>query len=42
THYSGDVVELIAPEYLRKALHVKDGDPVKIRAFTSVPRTAST
>jgi len=42
THYSGDVVELIAPENLRKALHAKDGDPVKVRAFTSVPQTAST
>jgi riboflavin kinase len=41
THYSGDVVELISPEYLRKALHVKDGDTLRVRAFTSVPRRAS-
>jgi riboflavin kinase len=38
THYSGDVVELISPEQLRKALHAKDGDTVKVRAFTSVPK----
>jgi len=42
THYSGDVVELISPEYLRRALHAKDGDTVKVRAFTSVPKRAST
>ncbi|MGD0177423.1 MAG: DUF120 domain-containing protein [Candidatus Bathyarchaeia archaeon] len=41
THYSGDVVELISPEQLRKALHSKDGDTVKIRAFTSVPKRPS-
>lgn len=41
THYSGDVVELISTEYLRKALRVKDGDTVKVRAFTSVPQKAS-
>ncbi|MGA8904634.1 MAG: DUF120 domain-containing protein [Candidatus Bathyarchaeia archaeon] len=41
THYSGDVVELISPEQLRKALHAKDGDTVKIRAFTSVPKRPS-
>ena len=38
THYSGDVVELISPEQLRKALHARDGDTVKVRAFTSVPK----
>ena len=36
THYSGDVVELISIQYLRKSLHLKDGDSVKVRAFTSV------
>lgn len=41
THYSGDVVELISTEYLRKALRLRDGDAVKVRAFTSVPRKAS-
>lgn len=41
THYSGDVVELISTEYLRKALRVRDGDTVKVRAFTSVPQKAS-
>jgi riboflavin kinase len=35
THYSGDVVELISSEFLRKALRLKDGDTVKVRAFTS-------
>jgi riboflavin kinase len=38
THYSGDVVELISSEQLRNALHAKDGDVVKVRAFTSVPK----
>jgi riboflavin kinase len=41
THYQGDVVEIISSEYLRKALHAKDGDPVKVRAFSSVPQRAS-
>ncbi len=41
THYSGDVVELISTEYLRRRLHLKDGDTVKIRAFTSAPQRAS-
>jgi riboflavin kinase len=41
THYQGDVVEIISSEYLRKALHLKDGDSVKIRAFSSVPQKAS-
>lgn len=41
THYSGDVVELISTEYLRKMLHLKDGDSVKVRAFTSVLQKAS-
>jgi riboflavin kinase len=36
THYEGDVVEIISNEYLRKALHAKDGDVVKVRAFSSV------
>jgi riboflavin kinase len=35
THYSGDVVEIISSRYLRDALHLKDGDTVKVRAFTS-------
>ena len=41
THYAGDVVELISPEYLRRLLHLKDGDMVKIRAFTSTLQKAS-
>jgi riboflavin kinase len=41
THYQGDVVEIISSEYLRKALHAKDGDAVKVRAFSSVPQRAS-
>jgi CTP-dependent riboflavin kinase len=41
THYEGDVVEIISSEYLRKALHAKDGDAVKVRAFSSVPQRAS-
>ncbi len=35
THYSGDVVEIISSKYLRDALRLKDGDVVKVRAFTS-------
>jgi riboflavin kinase len=38
THYSGDVVEVISPDFLRKLLHLKDGDTVKFRAFTSAPQ----
>jgi riboflavin kinase len=41
THYAGDVVELISPQYLRRQLHLKDGDEVKIRAFTSTLQKAS-
>ncbi len=41
THYSGDVVEMISTEYLRRMLHLKDGDSVKVRAFTSFPQKAS-
>jgi riboflavin kinase, archaea type len=41
THYQGDVVEIISSEYLRKALNAKDGDAVKVRAFSSVPQRAS-
>jgi riboflavin kinase len=41
THYQGDVVEIISSENLRKVLHLKDGDEVKVRAFTSTPRRAS-
>jgi riboflavin kinase len=41
THYEGDVVEIISSEYLRKALHAKDGDVVKVRAFSSVPQRAA-
>jgi riboflavin kinase len=41
THYEGDVVEIISSEYLREALHTKDGDMVKVRAFSSVPQKAS-
>lgn len=35
THYSGDVVELISPKYLREELHLKDGDTIRVRAFSS-------
>jgi len=35
THYSGDVVEIISSKYLRDTLRLKDGDVVKVRAFTS-------
>jgi riboflavin kinase len=41
THYSGDVVEFISKEYLRKLLHLKDGDTLKVRAFTSAPQKDS-
>lgn len=41
THYSGDVVELISTEYLRNAFHLKDGDTVKVRAFTSTLQKVS-
>ena len=41
THYEGDVVEIISSEYLRKALHAKDGDTVKVRAFSSVLQRAA-
>ena len=41
THYAGDVVEMISPQYLRKLLHLKDGDAVRIRAFTSTLQKAS-
>jgi len=41
THYSGDVVELISKEFLRKMLRLKDGDMVKVRIFTSSPQRAS-
>ena len=38
THYEGDVVEIISGEYLRKALHAKDGDSVKVVMFSSIPQ----
>jgi riboflavin kinase len=41
THYAGDVVELISPQSLRKVLHLKDGDTVKVRAFTSTLQKTS-
>ena len=41
THYSGDVVELISPKFLREQLHLKDGDNVKVRAFSSTFQKAS-
>jgi len=41
THYSGDVVELISPKFLREELHLKDGDTIKVRAFTSTFQKAS-
>ena len=41
THYSGDVVELISPKFLREELHLKDGDTIKVRAFSSTFQKAS-
>jgi len=41
THYTGDVVELISKEYLRKLLHLKDGDTVKVKVLTSSAQKAS-
>jgi len=41
THYQGDVVEIISSENLRKALRARDGDTVKVRAFTSTPQRVS-
>jgi len=41
THYSGDVVELISPKFLRDQLHLKDGDTIKVRAFSSTFQKAS-
>jgi CTP-dependent riboflavin kinase len=41
THYLGDVVEIIAPKFLREQLNVKDGDSIKVRAFTSTLQKAS-
>lgn len=41
THYAGDVAELISTEYLRKKLHLKDGDAVKVTVFTSTRKTLS-
>ena len=41
THYSGDVVELISLKFLREQLHLKDGDTIKVRAFSSTFQKAS-
>lgn len=41
THYLGDVVELISPILLREQIKVKDGDKVKVKAFSSTFRKAS-
>jgi riboflavin kinase len=41
SHYLGDVVEIIAPKFLREALHLKDGDSVKVTAFTSTFQKSS-
>jgi len=41
THYSGDVVEIIAPKFLRGQLNLKDGDTIRILAFTSTLQKAS-
>ena len=41
THYSGDVVEIISPKFLREELHLKDGDTIKVRAFSSTFQKAS-
>ena len=41
THYSGDVVEIISPKFLREELKLKDGDSVKVRAFSSTFQKAS-
>ena len=34
THYDASVIEIIAPNFLRKQLKLKDGQKVKIEAFT--------
>jgi riboflavin kinase len=41
THYSGDVIELIAPSNLRAELELKDGDIVKVRITSSSPERTS-
>jgi len=41
THYSGDVVELISPKFLREQLNLKDGDSLRVRAFSSTFQKAS-
>ena len=41
THYSGDVVELLASTFLREQLQLKDGDKVRVRAFSSTFQKAS-
>ena len=41
THYAGDVVEIIAPKFLRDQLNVKDGDTVRVKAFSSTLQKAS-
>jgi len=41
THYEGDVVEIISSTFLRKELHAKDGDVVKVHAFSSSPQKSS-
>jgi len=35
THYDASVVEIIAPNFLRRQLKLKDGHKVKVEAFTS-------
>jgi riboflavin kinase len=41
THYQGDVVEIISKENLRKVLRLRDGDDVKVKAFTSTAQRVS-
>jgi len=41
THYSADVIELIAPSNLRLKLGLKDGDIVKTRIIPSAPLETS-
>jgi riboflavin kinase len=31
THYGEDVLEVVAPEYLREKLNLKDGDKIRLR-----------
>jgi riboflavin kinase len=41
THYSTDVIELIAPGNLRERLRLKDGDMVRVRVVSQPPEGTS-